>query len=146
LLEVEDGQADCLEYEDFSAGVYRAVHLVDERIDQCVFLSPHPDLPSRAWLAGLFAGKQLAPADRIGLLAGQPAEKAADIGATVCSCFGVGVNTICAAIRSQAMKSVAEVTACLKAGGNCGSCVPEIKKLLVETRAGETALQIDVML
>jgi assimilatory nitrate reductase catalytic subunit len=136
LLEVEDGQADWLEYEDFSAGVYRAVHLVDERIDQCVFLSPHPNLPSRAWLAGLFAGKQLAPADRIGLLAGQPAEKAADTGATVCSCFGVGVNTICAAIRSQAMKSVAEVTACLKAGGNCGSCVPEIKKLLMETRAG----------
>jgi assimilatory nitrate reductase catalytic subunit len=26
------------------------------------------------------------------------------------------------------------VTACLKAGGNCGSCVPELKKLLAETR------------
>jgi assimilatory nitrate reductase catalytic subunit len=30
---------------------------------------------------------------------------------------------------------VAQVTACVKAGGNCGSCVPEIKKLLVETLA-----------
>jgi assimilatory nitrate reductase catalytic subunit len=33
------------------------------------------------------------------------------------------------------LKSVPEVTACVKAGGNCGSCVPELKKILVETRA-----------
>ncbi len=139
LLQVGDQQADWLEYEDRSAGLYRAVHLVDDRIEQCVFLSPRPDLPSRAWLAGLFAHDQLQPADRVGLLLGQPLEKGADVGPTVCSCYGVGRNTICDAIRSQKLDSVAQVTACLKAGGNCGSCVPEIKKLLVETRAEQTA-------
>ncbi len=139
LLELEDGQADWLEYEDGSAGVYRAVHLVDERIEQCVFVSPRPDLPARAWLAGLFGMAQLAPAARVGLLLGRPIEKGADGGATVCSCFGVGMTTICEAIRSQGMQSVAEVTACLKAGGNCGSCVPEIKKLLLETGAAQAA-------
>ncbi|WP_317203272.1 molybdopterin-dependent oxidoreductase [Janthinobacterium sp.] len=139
LLAVADEQADWLEYEDRSAGVYRAVHLVDGRVEQCIFLSPRPDLPSRAWLASLFGHEQLSDIDRVGLLLGQPIEKGADAGPTVCSCFGVGRNTICEAIRSRDLKSVGEVTACLKAGGNCGSCVPEIKKLLVETRVEETA-------
>lgn len=56
------------------------------------------------------------------------------MGPTVCSCFGVGRNTICDAIRTQGLSSTGEITACLKAGGNCGSCVPELKRLLVEAR------------
>jgi assimilatory nitrate reductase catalytic subunit len=31
------------------------------------------------------------------------------------------------------------VTACLKAGGNCGSCIPEIKSLLHEVRFAAAA-------
>ncbi|MES2074026.1 MAG: molybdopterin-dependent oxidoreductase [Pseudomonadota bacterium] len=135
LLGVDGEDADWLEYEDRSAGVYRAVHLSDDRIDQCVFVSPRQDMPSRAWLASLFVKDQLSEIDRVGLLVGQPVEKGADAGPTVCSCFGVGRNTICEAIRGQDLSSVAQVTACVKAGGNCGSCVPEIKKLLVETLA-----------
>ena len=129
-----DSDADWLEYEDRTAGVYRAAYVVDDRIEACLFLSPRPDLPSRAWLASLFAKDRLEELDRIGLLVGEPAEKGADTGPTVCSCFGVGRNTICAAIREQDLKTPAEITACLKAGGNCGSCVPELKKLLTETR------------
>ncbi len=134
LLGVTDPDADWLEYEDKSGGEYRAVHVVDDRIDQVVFVSPRQDLPARAWLAGLFAQDVLAPADRIGLLAGQPPGKRVDAGPTVCSCFGVGRNTICSAIREKGLTQVAEVSACVKAGGNCGSCVPEIKQLLLETR------------
>jgi assimilatory nitrate reductase catalytic subunit len=135
LLGVADPQADWLDYADRSAGVYRAAHLVGERIEQCLFLSPRPDLPPRAWLASLFARERLDDGERAGLLLGRALEAGADAGATVCSCFGVGRNTICAAIREQDLTSAAEVTACLKAGGNCGSCVPEIKKLLAETRS-----------
>ncbi len=137
LLGVTDPDADWLEYEDRSAGVYRAVHVVNDRIAQCIFLSPRQDMPSRAWLASLFAKEQLSEIDRVGLLVGMPVEKGADTGPTVCSCFGVGRNTICDAIRIQKLETVPQVTACLKAGGNCGSCVPEIKKLLVETRVAE---------
>jgi assimilatory nitrate reductase catalytic subunit len=78
--------------------------------------------------------EQLSEIDRVGLLVGMPVEKGADTGPTVCSCFGVGRNTICNAIIEKDLKTVPEVTACLKAGGNCGSCVPEIKKILVQTR------------
>jgi assimilatory nitrate reductase catalytic subunit len=131
--------ADWIDYEDSSGGVYRAVHVVDDRIEQCIFLSPRPDLPARAWLAELFSQEALAPAERAGMLSGQAAGKRADAGPTVCSCFGVGRNTICDAIVAQDLKTVAEVTACVKAGGNCGSCVPEIKVILIETRVRETA-------
>ncbi|MBB3212174.1 assimilatory nitrate reductase catalytic subunit [Herbaspirillum sp. Sphag1AN] len=137
LLEVNDMQADWLDYADRTAGVYRAVHIEEERIVSCLFLSPRPDLPSRAWLASLFDKQQLEEADRVGLLLGQAIEKGADTGPTVCSCFGVGRNTICDAITSKGLQSVKEVTACVKAGGNCGSCVPEIKKLLVESQHRE---------
>ncbi|MFM0474564.1 molybdopterin-dependent oxidoreductase [Paraburkholderia strydomiana] len=133
LFEVDDTHADWLEYEDRTAGVYRAVHVVDDRIENCVFLSARPDLPAREWLASLFAKDKLDEADRIAVLAGQPIGKGADTGPTVCSCFGVGRNTICTAIREQGLKTAAQITACLKAGGNCGSCVPELKKLLVDT-------------
>jgi assimilatory nitrate reductase catalytic subunit len=130
---VDDAHADWLEYEDRAAGIYRAVHLVDDRIENCIFLSSRPELPAREWLASLFAKGRLDETDRIGVLSGQPVGKGADTGPTVCSCFGVGRNTICAAIREQGLKTAAEITACLKAGGNCGSCVPELKKLLVDT-------------
>ncbi|HEY8026030.1 MAG TPA: molybdopterin-dependent oxidoreductase [Burkholderiaceae bacterium] len=130
VLGVEDHEADWLEYEDTTAGIYRVAHLIDDRIDACLFISLRPDLPSRAWLAGLFAKSLVEDTDRIGLLIGQPMEKGADTGPTVCSCFGVGRNTICDAIRKQGITTVAQVTSCVKAGGNCGSCVPEIKKLL----------------
>jgi assimilatory nitrate reductase catalytic subunit len=134
VLGVQDLDADWLEYEDRTAGVYRAVHVVNDRIEQCIFLSPRQDMPSRAWLASLFVKEQLSEIDRVGLLVGMPVEKGADTGPTVCSCFGVGRNTICNAIIEKDLQTVAQVTSCLKAGGNCGSCVPEIKKILVQTR------------
>jgi assimilatory nitrate reductase catalytic subunit len=132
LLGVTDVDADWLDYEDRSGAVYRAVRLVDDRIEQCVFVSPRPDLPSRAWLASLFGKGELSEADRVGLLSGQAIEKGADAGPTVCSCFGVGRNTICNAIRKGGLNSVAAVTSRVKAGGNCGSCVPEIKQIVAQ--------------
>ncbi|QYF92796.1 molybdopterin-dependent oxidoreductase [Massilia sp. PAMC28688] len=139
LLGVTDPDADWVDYQDRSDGVYRAVHVVGERIEQCIFLSPRPDLPGRAWLAQLFSGAELTQAERAGMLSGRAAGLRADAGPTVCSCFGVGRTTICEAIVANDLTTVAQVTACVKAGGNCGSCVPEIKVILLETRHKETA-------
>ena len=139
LLGISDDDADWLEYSDRTSGVFRAVHLVDDRIAQCIFISARPDLPARQWLASLFDKAQLETADRAALLAGRPIAAGADTGPTVCSCFGVGRNTICKAIREQNLTTPAQITACVKAGGNCGSCVPELKKLLSEVRVEETA-------
>ncbi|MGO4326022.1 molybdopterin-dependent oxidoreductase [Cupriavidus sp. 2TAF22] len=139
LLGITDPDADWIEYEDRTAGIYHAGHVVDDRLQTCIYISTRPELPSRAWLSTLFGKDHLEDADRIGLLLGQPMEKGADAGPTVCSCFGVGRNTICDAVRKHDLKTPAEITTCVKAGGNCGSCVPELKKLLAEIRVAETA-------
>jgi assimilatory nitrate reductase catalytic subunit len=130
-----DEEADWIDVEDRSGGVFRAAHLVDGRIEACLFVSrrqdlPAPGSPSRNWMAQMFGQEQLSPQDRIGLLSGRAREQGADPGPTVCSCFGVGRNTIRLAIEKHGLQDAAGVTACVKAGGNCGSCVPEIRALL----------------
>ncbi|MDQ2820948.1 MAG: molybdopterin-dependent oxidoreductase [Pseudomonadota bacterium] len=129
----DDDAADWLDYEDKGGRTYRAAHLVDGVIEACLFIAPTADLPARAWLASLFEAGVLSTQQRMGLLAGRSPEPVADAGPTVCSCFGVGRNTICAAIKQHGLTDVAGVTACVKAGGNCGSCVPEIRQLLMPT-------------
>jgi len=53
-----------------------------------------------------------------------------DPGRLVCSCFGVGCNTILRAIEARSLTDARQVGACLRAGTNCGSCLPEINALL----------------
>jgi len=132
MLGTTDPDADWLEYEDRSAGVYRGALIVDDRIAACVFVSPRPDLPSRAWLSGLFAKERLEDVDRMGLLVGEPFERGEDTGVTVCSCYGVGRKTIERAIRGGCHTPKA-LGAKLKCGTNCGSCVPELKSLISQT-------------
>jgi assimilatory nitrate reductase catalytic subunit len=132
LLRATDPNVDWLEYSDPSAGVYRGALLVEDRIDACLFLSPRSDLPSRTWLAGLFAKERINDIDRAGLLVGQAADPRADTGPVVCSCFGIGRKTICEAITKHKLNTPQAVGQRLKAGTNCGSCVSEIKMLIAE--------------
>jgi assimilatory nitrate reductase catalytic subunit len=136
-----DEDSDWIEYQDASEGMLRAALLVEGRLQACLFVARRPDLPARAWLGGLFAQAALDPRQRATLLAGRPPVQGAgaDPGPTVCSCFGVGRNTLCGAIRDQDLKTTQEVTACLRAGGNCGSCLPEIKTLLLQARSSVAA-------
>ena len=136
LLDAVSPDADWLEYVDRSTGVYRAAHVLNERIESCVFISPRPDLPPRAWVAGLFAKPALDDTDRAGLLIGQPADRKPDPGAMVCACFGVGRNSICAAMREFELRNVQQLGQHLRAGTNCGSCLPELKAILKEQSEG----------
>jgi assimilatory nitrate reductase catalytic subunit len=139
LLGAEDANADWLEYYDVGTRIYRAAHLVNNRIEACIYISPRPDLPSRSWLSSLFAKPSLSDADRAGLLAGRSVDAAADAGPTVCSCFGVGRNTICAAIKKHGLTTPQQIGQKLRAGTNCGSCIPELKTILAEERAAGAA-------
>jgi assimilatory nitrate reductase catalytic subunit len=93
-------------------------------------LAADHDLPSRAWLSQLFAEQQLSDEMRNALLAGKPGAGLPDIGPIVCACFGVGENTIKEAISCGKAKSVDQIGKQLKAGTNCGSCIPELKTFL----------------
>jgi assimilatory nitrate reductase catalytic subunit len=131
LLNAAD-DADWVEYSDPATNVLRAALLSDDRLKACVHLSPRADLPSRTWLATLFARDRIGDADRAGLLMGRPADPRADTGPVVCSCFGVGRNTIREAITTQRLATPGGVGQATRAGTNCGSCLPEIRILLAE--------------
>jgi assimilatory nitrate reductase catalytic subunit len=119
-----------LDFIDKKAGRYRAGIIVGNRLDGVVFIAPSHDLPARSWLSQLFSSNSLTDEERYSLLVGQPGQGQEDCGAIVCSCFGVGENTLKDAIGSGHVKNVDEIGAKLNAGTNCGSCVPELKKLL----------------
>jgi assimilatory nitrate reductase catalytic subunit len=122
-----------IEYVDEARGVLRAAWLQDDVLIALAMLGPAESLPARGWLDGLI-GQAVSPSDRRSLLSGVAADPAADIGPIVCSCFAIGRNTICNAIKDQKLSTVAMVGQCLKAGTNCGSCQSEIAKL-IEQRA-----------
>ncbi len=126
------GQAgDWIEYRDTAMGRYRAACLQDGNLEAVFFIAADQRLPEREWLASLFGKPQITTADLAGLLAARPPKGAADSGRNVCACFSVGEKTILNAIQAQGLDSVEAVGKCLKAGTGCGSCVPEIRRLLV---------------
>jgi assimilatory nitrate reductase catalytic subunit len=124
-----------VDYEDAASGLYRAAHISGDKLVACVFLSARPDmLPSREWLTGLLSKRRIDENDRRGLLAGRPLTAPADTGPVVCSCFRVGRTAITKAIQCHGLKTAAHVGEHLKAGTNCGSCLPEIGALIAAHR------------
>ena len=121
-----------LEFADLGTGRYRGAVLVDGRLHACLFVAPGPELPLRGWLAGLFAASELDSTERASLLAGRPGQGQRDNGRIVCACFGVGLNTLTAAIRDQRLITPEAIGAALQAGTNCGSCVPELRQLIAQ--------------
>jgi assimilatory nitrate reductase catalytic subunit len=121
-----------VELSDPAGGRYRGARVADGRLEACLFVAPTKALPSRSWLGGLFATDALDDADRIAILSGRPAKPGLETGPIVCSCFSVGRSTLLRAIRTQELVTAADVGKALRAGTNCGSCVPELKALLAE--------------
>ena len=132
-----EGEPEWLEYADSSQNRYRCAQLVEGHLAACLFINRNHELPARDWLTKLFAEPRLDAKARMSLLAGRPSTAGDDQGHTVCACFGVGYNTIARAIRQQSCASTAEIGAKLKAGTNCGSCIPEIKAMLDEAKPVE---------
>jgi assimilatory nitrate reductase catalytic subunit len=122
-----------IELADLAAGRYRAAALRAGRLFACVFASAAPLRDAREALASLFTDDPLDAGARVALLSGKLGTGRSDRGATICSCFSVGRNTLLAAIRSQRLTSTREIGAALRAGTNCGSCLPELNALLAES-------------
>ena len=127
---------DVAEYVDFGGGIYRAASFSGDRIDACLFIGPAQDAGDWNVVKGLFAADTLGNDQRRMLLSGKSADGLANAGPIVCACFGVGRNTICESIAAGA-RSAADIGAKLKAGTNCGSCIPELRRLIVQTGASD---------
>ena len=123
-------RAKRIELHDRTGGRYRGARLDGGRLQACLFVAPTKMLPSRSWLAGLFAHDSLDDAARAAILAGRPAKAGEETGPIVCSCFSVGRSTLLRAIRTQELVTADDIGKALRAGTNCGSCIPELKALL----------------
>ena len=132
LLRPGDGMG-WIAYRDAAVGAYRFAAVRDGRLEGVFFVAADHSLPGREWLSGLFDKARLDDADRKALMLGEPLDPGEDIGAVVCSCFTVGRRQIEAAIQAGAT-SVEAIGAQLKAGTNCGSCKPELGKLVASTK------------
>jgi assimilatory nitrate reductase catalytic subunit len=118
------------DYQDAVRGIYRAAQLVHGQLEAVIFIAPDHQLPERSWLSCLFNQTDLSKDKRMALLSGNPPLGTVDVGAIVCACFNVGKKTIQTTIKEQGFTNHQQVGQCLKAGTNCGSCIPEIKALL----------------
>ncbi|MBV8790456.1 MAG: molybdopterin-dependent oxidoreductase, partial [Pseudolabrys sp.] len=122
--------ADSAEYLDEPRGLYRCAHFADGQLEGCLFVGPPAAMPKWDAMKALFEADELNDAQRRVMLSGKSADGVVDHGALVCACFGVGINTIREAVVSGAAVTVEQIGAMLRAGTNCGSCIPELKRIL----------------
>jgi assimilatory nitrate reductase catalytic subunit len=111
--------------EDRARGSCRFLAERDGRAQGLFIAAREPVVAARAFLVDSFDG-----ADSIAaLLAGGPQARA-DRGGVICVCHGVGANEIAAAIARAVSPSVEQVGRATRAGTGCGSCRPEIHRLV----------------
>lgn len=133
LLGADNANYEWIEFYDKAAGRYRTAALLENRLEHCLFVGPDMHLPERDWLASLFGKDSLSIQERQGLLTGKTPNQQDDHGRIICACFQVGIKTLEQGIEQQGLHSVEAIGERLKAGTNCGSCVPELRKLLNKT-------------
>ena len=130
------GDGDWLQFKDAALQRYRVARIENNQLVGVVFIESSPKLPDPAWLGQMFQQTELSDEQRRNLLAAKPGSGLQDFGPIVCACFGVGENTIKEALKKGEVNSIEQIGATLKAGTNCGSCIPELQKIISENKAG----------
>jgi assimilatory nitrate reductase catalytic subunit len=125
---------ECLRYEDGATASLREAYVIDGRLQRVVFRGPR--LPPRDWLVAAFAEDMISDDVRRWLLHGRAPDAKQDTSAIVCACAGVSVRVIGAAINAGAT-SVEAIGEATRGGATCGSCRPEIRRLLAEATQEE---------
>jgi assimilatory nitrate reductase catalytic subunit len=120
------------EFIDLKRGIYRAAAFRDGRLDAALFLGPADAAPQWNVIKTLFDLEALADIERRMVLSGLAADGLAETGPVICACFGVGLNVIRDAIASKSATDVEAIGKALRAGTNCGSCLPELKRIVHE--------------
>ncbi len=136
LFAIED-DTDLLAVHDVGARRHRFAAFSDDALHAALFIEPQPVSISRGFTSDGLTGNFPSPSDRLRLLAGRPGADQPDPGAIVCSCFEVGANQIIEAIVGGNCLTVEAVGASLSAGTNCGSCRPDIQRIIHERTVKE---------
>ena len=126
------------EYVDEPRGSYRMAAFADGRLVGCLFIGPAEAAPQWDAVKLLFESESMGEAQRRAVLSGKSTDGLADPGPVICACFGVGLNVIRAALAKGAVTTVEEIGKALRAGTNCGSCLPELKRIVADGRIRQT--------
>ncbi|MDD4880616.1 MAG: molybdopterin-dependent oxidoreductase, partial [Gallionellaceae bacterium] len=116
-----------LAYQDARRAVSKKAHVVDGRI---VSVRLTGETAAQDWLKELIRAGADATALRPWLLSplANPPQGCAERGRVVCNCLNVSESEIGAAIAE--VNDLAGLQARLKCGTECGSCLPELKRML----------------
>jgi assimilatory nitrate reductase catalytic subunit len=118
-----------LEVSDKRRGVLRVAVLRHGVLEACLFVARDARfLPRELPTLGMPVPDPARPR----LLAGQALGETA--GAKICACFGVPRDTIERAVITHRLCNVREIGERLRAGTNCGSCIPELEEILRDAR------------
>ena len=123
--------AELAEYLDSAAGIYRCAAYRDGQLDAVLFAGPAAARPQWDAVRAFFA----APAPPSGRVALSGEMGGHDSGPLICACFGVGLETIRQAIVPGGATSPEDIGRALRAGTNCGSCVPELRRIVARELA-----------
>jgi assimilatory nitrate reductase catalytic subunit len=133
------GAAEISEYLDEPRGIFRAAGFANGRLVGCLFLGKTEAAAHWDIMKAAFAGEALGDVERRAVLSGKSTNGIANPGPLICACFGVGLNAIRAALAGGTAASVEDVGIALRAGTNCGSCLPELKRIVAHERIAQTA-------
>ncbi len=131
---------DVIRYHDKARGLSRVALIAENKLVGALFLAPAAAAPKWSILTDAWGADVIDASARRLILSGKRLDGAADEGPNVCACFGVPYGRIVAAIAEGAL-SAAAIGAKLKAGTNCGSCIPELKRLVAEATANRPPQQ-----
>ncbi|TCV73660.1 assimilatory nitrate reductase (NADH) alpha subunit apoprotein [Neorhizobium sp. R1-B] len=123
------GDIEPLGYADHDTGDLRLAFFDGSRLLAALFLARQPVAVARNWAIAQLTAEHSDLRKRFAIVAGRPGADQPDPGATVCSCFSVGVNRIVSAVRGGC-HSVEAIGRETNAGTNCGSCRAEIRGII----------------
>ncbi|SMC92517.1 nitrate reductase [Rhizobium sp. RU36D] len=121
--------AESLGYSDRVSGDSRIAFFAGDRLLLALFVAATPVAVSRNWAISQLTEPHNDARTRFAVVAGRPGAGRPDPGATVCSCFSIGINQIVAAVHGGC-RTVEAIGTTLSAGTNCGSCRAEIRGII----------------
>ena len=122
--------AEIAEYIDPPRGLTRIAAFRSGRIEACIFVGPAHAPPQWDVVRPLFESEAITERERRVLLSGRSGDGLAETGPLICACFGVGLCAIREAVTNGGATSVADIGRTLRAGTNCGSCLPELRAIV----------------
>jgi assimilatory nitrate reductase catalytic subunit len=109
---------------------YRAASFLDGEMDACICVEPADQTTPWSALALTSADTPDGGALPVQTLNHDMAEAEP----VICACFGVAVDAVRQAVASGEARTVADIGRTLRAGTNCGSCLPELKRIILHER------------